>query len=87
MMPTAGKCSAITVMIIILLNPISCNNNVLASLCFHHYSFLFLTPHKEMCPLYIDSSFSLGKFEAVEGVSAYSRVFFIEKKFLSKLKQ
>ena len=27
------------------------------------------------------SSLSLGKFEAVEGVSAYSRVFFIKKNF------
>ena len=33
------------------------------------------------------SSLSLGKFEAVEGVSAYSRVFFIKKTFLRKLKQ
>ena len=33
------------------------------------------------------SSLSLGKFEAVEGVSAYSRVFLIKKNFLRKLKQ
>ena len=33
------------------------------------------------------SSLDLGKFEAVEGVLAYSQVFSIKKKILSKLKQ